>query len=89
MYQRCLFANKFACSFFSRFLSFIVSFSFYAANPESDGKRVQEFYTTMEDAIRDHPLWAGATDEEVDSALEVKVLDIVFIALLWFQLLWR
>lgn len=50
--------------------SFIVSFSFYAANPENDGKRVQEFFLTMEAAIREHPLWAGATDEEIDSALE-------------------
>ncbi|CAN6555829.1 unnamed protein product [Malus baccata var. baccata] len=50
--------------------SFIVSFSFYAANPESDGKKVQEFYATMEDNIRDHPLWAGATDQEVDCAME-------------------
>ncbi|KAK9941520.1 hypothetical protein M0R45_007225 [Rubus argutus] len=50
--------------------SFIVSFSFYAANPENDGKRVQEFFTTMEDSIRDHPLWAGATDQEVESAME-------------------
>ncbi|KAJ0024176.1 hypothetical protein Pint_06727 [Pistacia integerrima] len=50
--------------------SFIVSFSFYTANPENDGKRVQEFYLTMEGAIRDHPLWVGATEEEIDSALE-------------------
>lgn len=52
-------------------LSFIVSFSFYAPNPENDGKKVQEFFTTMETTIRDHPLWADATDEEVDSAMEV------------------
>ncbi|KAJ0087491.1 hypothetical protein Patl1_06983 [Pistacia atlantica] len=50
--------------------SFIVSFSFYTANPENDGKRVQEFYLTMECAIRDHPFWVGATEEEIDSALE-------------------
>ncbi|GKV35143.1 hypothetical protein SLEP1_g43448 [Rubroshorea leprosula] len=50
--------------------SFIVSFSFYPANPENDGKKVQEFFLTMETAIRDHPLWAGATDEEIDSAME-------------------
>ncbi|XP_062020455.1 vacuolar protein sorting-associated protein 9A-like [Rosa rugosa] len=50
--------------------SFIVSFSFYPANPENDGKRVQEFFATMEDSIRDHPLWAGATDQEVESAME-------------------
>ncbi|KAJ0087493.1 hypothetical protein Patl1_06981 [Pistacia atlantica] len=51
-------------------LRFIVSFSFYTANPENDGKRVQEFYLTMEGAIRDHTLWVGATEEEIDSALE-------------------
>ncbi|GLU06665.1 hypothetical protein SLE2022_236710 [Rubroshorea leprosula] len=50
--------------------SFIVSFSFYPANPENDGKKVQEFFLTMEAALRDHPLWAGATDEEIDSAME-------------------
>ncbi|XP_041004293.1 vacuolar protein sorting-associated protein 9A-like isoform X2 [Juglans microcarpa x Juglans regia] len=50
--------------------SFIVSSSFYAANPENDGKRVQEFYLTMEAAIREHPLWTGASEEEVDHAME-------------------
>lgn len=50
--------------------SFIVSFSFYAANPENDGKRVQDFFLTMEGAIRDHPLWADSSDAEIDNALE-------------------
>lgn len=50
--------------------SFIVSFSFYTANPENDGKKVQEFFLTMEATIRDHPLWSGATDEEVDCSME-------------------
>ncbi|XP_047320059.1 vacuolar protein sorting-associated protein 9A-like [Impatiens glandulifera] len=50
--------------------SFIVSFSFYTPNSESDGKRLQEFLETMEATIRDHTLWAGATEEEVDSAVE-------------------
>ncbi|XP_028806016.1 vacuolar protein sorting-associated protein 9A-like [Neltuma alba] len=50
--------------------SFIVSFSFYPPNPENDGKRVQEFYLTMEAAIREHPLWTGATEEEIDCAME-------------------
>ncbi|XP_022718192.1 vacuolar protein sorting-associated protein 9A-like [Durio zibethinus] len=50
--------------------SFIVSFSFYAANPENDGKRIQDFFLTMEAAIRDHPLWTGASDAEIDNALE-------------------
>lgn len=50
--------------------SFIVSFSFNNANPETDGKRVQEFFMTMESAIKDHPLWANATIEAIDSAME-------------------
>ncbi|XP_057973983.1 vacuolar protein sorting-associated protein 9A-like isoform X3 [Malania oleifera] len=50
--------------------SFIVSFSFYAANPENDGKRLQDFLLTMEATIMDHPLWVGATEEEIDSAIE-------------------
>ncbi|GFZ09694.1 hypothetical protein Acr_21g0002930 [Actinidia rufa] len=53
--------------------SFIVSFSFYLANPENDGKRLQDFLLTMEAAIRDHPLWAGASEEEIDCAIEVIV----------------
>ncbi|KAK4760639.1 hypothetical protein SAY87_005532 [Trapa incisa] len=49
---------------------FIVSFSFYAPNPENDGKRVQEFYLAMENSIRDHPLWSGASEEEIDYSIE-------------------
>lgn len=54
--------------------SFIVSFSFSTANPENDGKRLQDFLLTMETSIRDHPLWDGASEEEIDSAIEVIVL---------------
>ncbi|PPR94709.1 hypothetical protein GOBAR_AA25966 [Gossypium barbadense] len=50
--------------------SFIVSFSYTASNPETNGKRIQEFFQTMEDAIRDHPLWASSSDDETDNALE-------------------
>lgn len=50
--------------------SFIVSFSFQAANSENDSKRLQEFLLTMETTIKDHPLWASATEEEIDNALE-------------------
>uniref|UniRef100_A0A2P2JX98 Vacuolar protein sorting-associated protein 9A-like isoform X2 n=1 Tax=Rhizophora mucronata TaxID=61149 RepID=A0A2P2JX98_RHIMU len=50
--------------------SFIVSFSFYAANPDNDGEKVQDYFSKMEDAIVDHPLWASATNEEIDCAME-------------------
>ncbi|ERM99753.1 hypothetical protein AMTR_s00099p00124940 [Amborella trichopoda] len=50
--------------------SFIVSFSFHAADAERDGKKLQDFLLTMEAAIKDHPLWYGATEEEIDSAIE-------------------
>lgn len=50
--------------------SFIVSFSSNAPNPERDSRSVQEFLITMEEAFRAHPLWAGATEDELDSAGE-------------------
>lgn len=50
--------------------SFIVSFQFSSPNPENDSKRVQEFFSTMEAAIMEHPLWAGATDDEFDCSME-------------------
>jgi hypothetical protein len=49
-----------------------VSFSFHEPNTEGDGSKVQGFLTEMEGAIRDHPLWANATNQEIDHALEVK-----------------
>ena len=49
-----------------------MSFSFHAPNAEEDGCKVQAFFTEMESAIRDHPLWANATNQEIDHALEVK-----------------
>ncbi|PON34878.1 VPS9 domain containing protein [Parasponia andersonii] len=50
--------------------SFIVSISFYAANPENDAKKLQDFFSTMEAAIVEHPLWEAATAQEIDSAME-------------------
>ncbi|XP_042513929.1 vacuolar protein sorting-associated protein 9A-like [Macadamia integrifolia] len=50
--------------------SFIVSFSFNAVNSENDSKRFQDFLSTMETSIRDHPLWSGASEEEIDCAVE-------------------
>jgi hypothetical protein len=49
-----------------------VSFSFHEPNDEEDGSKVQTFLAEMESAIRDHPLWANATSQEIDHALEVK-----------------
>ncbi|KAL2335862.1 hypothetical protein Fmac_010308 [Flemingia macrophylla] len=50
--------------------SFIVSFSFYQPKPENDGKKVQDFFLSMEAAIRDHPLWTTASEEDIDCAME-------------------
>ncbi|URE09308.1 VPS9 [Musa troglodytarum] len=52
------------------FSSFIISFPFQTSNAEDDGKRVQDFLTMMETTIKEHPLWAHATYEEIDSAIE-------------------
>ncbi|XP_029130146.1 vacuolar protein sorting-associated protein 9A isoform X2 [Cajanus cajan] len=51
--------------------SFIVSFSFYQPKPENDGKKVQDFFLSMEAAIRDHPLWTTSSEEDIDCALEL------------------
>ncbi|KAJ3683497.1 hypothetical protein LUZ60_013724 [Juncus effusus] len=50
--------------------SFIVSFSINATDDEDSSKRVQEFLLTMENTIKDHILWANASYEEIDNAIE-------------------
>ncbi|RDY00378.1 Vacuolar protein sorting-associated protein 9A, partial [Mucuna pruriens] len=57
-------------SLISLFLFFIVSFSFYQSKPEIDGKKVQDFFLSMEAEIRDHPLWTTASEEDIDCAME-------------------
>jgi hypothetical protein len=51
--------------------SFLASLSPDEPSAEDDGARVQAFYSTMEAAFREHPLWANATHQEIDHALEV------------------
>ncbi|XP_004300426.1 PREDICTED: vacuolar protein sorting-associated protein 9A-like [Fragaria vesca subsp. vesca] len=50
--------------------SFIVSFSNDARDPERDSAAVQSFFAQMEVDFRVHPLWAGCSEEELDSAGE-------------------
>ncbi|KAJ7522457.1 hypothetical protein O6H91_18G011600 [Diphasiastrum complanatum] len=50
--------------------SFIISFLARPPDPEKDSQSVQEFYSAMEGAFRAHPLWSGATKEELESAGE-------------------
>lgn len=59
-----------AADFVKSIKSFIVSFSNKAPDPEKDSAAVQEFLATMEGAFRAHPLWAGSTEEELESAGE-------------------
>ncbi|KAG5048911.1 hypothetical protein JHK85_010014 [Glycine max] len=52
-------------------LNFIaLSFSFHQPKPENDGKRVQDFFVSMEAAIRDHSLWTTASEEDIDCAMQ-------------------
>uniref|UniRef100_A0A2N9G7K8 RABX5 catalytic core helical domain-containing protein n=1 Tax=Fagus sylvatica TaxID=28930 RepID=A0A2N9G7K8_FAGSY len=60
-----------AADFVKSIKSFIVSFSNNAPDPEKDSAAVQEFLTKMEVAFRAHPLWAGCSEEELESAGEV------------------
>ncbi|KAF2291462.1 hypothetical protein GH714_024447 [Hevea brasiliensis] len=57
-----------AADFVKSIKSFIVSFSNNAPDPEKDSSMVQEFLAKMEAAFRAHPLWAGCSDEELESA---------------------
>ncbi|KAJ8762976.1 hypothetical protein K2173_023105 [Erythroxylum novogranatense] len=59
-----------ASDFVRSIKSFIVSFSNNDPNPERDSAQVQEFLANMEKAFRAHPLWAGCSEEELDSAGE-------------------
>ncbi|KDP32736.1 hypothetical protein JCGZ_12028 [Jatropha curcas] len=59
-----------AADFVKSIKSFIVSFSNNAPDPERDSALVQDFLAKMEAAFRAHPLWAGCSDEELESAGE-------------------
>ncbi|XP_031273078.1 vacuolar protein sorting-associated protein 9A [Pistacia vera] len=59
-----------AADFVKSIKSFIVSFSNNAPDPERDSAAVQEFFSNMEAAFRAHPLWAGCSEEELESAGE-------------------
>ncbi|KAJ8773414.1 hypothetical protein K2173_028591 [Erythroxylum novogranatense] len=59
-----------ASDFVKSIKSFIVSFSNNSPDPERDSAQVQEFLSKMEMAFRAHPLWAGCSEEELDSAGE-------------------
>nr|GMD39371.1 calmodulin-binding transcription activator 5-like isoform X1 [Ipomoea batatas] len=62
--------------------SFIVSFSNNAPDPKRDSKAVQEFLGNMEAAFRAHSLWAGCSEEELESAGEVSTFFLFFL-LVW------
>ena len=59
--------------------SFIVSFSNKAPDPEKDSAAVQAFLANMEGAFRAHTLWAGSSEEELESAGEVSFLIFIFV----------
>ncbi|KAK8538721.1 hypothetical protein V6N13_009096 [Hibiscus sabdariffa] len=59
-----------AADFVKSIKRFIVSFSNNAPDPERDSAAVQAFFANMEVAFGAHPLWAGCSEEELDSAGE-------------------
>ncbi|GER40357.1 vacuolar sorting protein 9 domain [Striga asiatica] len=59
-----------AADFVKAIKSFIVSFLNNAPDAEKDSAAVQEFLGNMEMAFRAHSLWAGSTEEELESAGE-------------------
>lgn len=59
-----------ASEFVKAIKTFIVSFSNNPPDPERDSASVQQFLANMEAAFRAHSLWAGRSEEELDSAGE-------------------
>ncbi|XP_015690192.2 vacuolar protein sorting-associated protein 9A-like isoform X2 [Oryza brachyantha] len=59
-----------AAGLFHSIRNFLASLSQGEPNAEEGGARVQAFFAEMEAAIRDHPLWANASNQEIDNALE-------------------
>ncbi|KAK1302216.1 Vacuolar protein sorting-associated protein 9A [Acorus calamus] len=59
-----------AADFVKSIKSFIVSFTNRVPDPERDSVSVQEFLASMEGAFRSHSLFAGCTEEELESAGE-------------------
>ncbi|KAL7155981.1 hypothetical protein ABFS83_03G112500 [Erythranthe nasuta] len=59
-----------AAEFVKGIKSFIVSFLNNAPDAERDSAAVQEFLGNMETAFRAHSLWAGSSEEELESAGE-------------------
>ncbi|KAK9758208.1 hypothetical protein RND81_01G215500 [Saponaria officinalis] len=59
-----------AAEFVKAIKSFIVSSANSPPDPEKDSAAVQQFLSNMEAAFRAHPLWAGCSDEELESAGE-------------------
>ncbi|KAL0326265.1 UNVERIFIED_CONTAM: Vacuolar protein sorting-associated protein 9A [Sesamum radiatum] len=59
-----------AAEFVKAIKSFIVSFLNNAPDAEKDSTAVQEFLGNMEATFRAHSLWAGSSEEELESAGE-------------------
>ncbi|KAK1368976.1 Vacuolar protein sorting-associated protein 9A [Heracleum sosnowskyi] len=59
-----------ASDFVKSIKTFIVSFLNNAPDPERDSAAVQDFQSNMEAAFRAHSLWAGCSEEELESAGE-------------------
>lgn len=59
-----------AAEFVKAIKSFIVSFSNNAPDPDRDSAAVQAFLAKMEADFKAHPLWAGCSEEELESAGE-------------------
>ncbi|XP_052190743.1 vacuolar protein sorting-associated protein 9A-like [Diospyros lotus] len=59
-----------AADFVKAIKSFIVSFANNSPDPERDSAAVQEFLSNMEAAFGAHSLWAGCSEEELESAGE-------------------
>ncbi|WZZ61441.1 hypothetical protein YC2023_061548 [Brassica napus] len=56
--------------------SFIVSFLNNESDPEKDSAAVQDFFSKMEAAFMAHPIWSGCSEDELDSAGDVRSREV-------------
>ncbi|KAF5184350.1 Vacuolar protein sorting-associated protein 9a [Thalictrum thalictroides] len=66
-----------ASDFVKSIKSFMVSILNNPPDPEKDSAAFQEFLAKMEGAFRAHSLWAGCSEEELESAGEVSCFSFI------------
>ncbi|XP_073110526.1 uncharacterized protein [Elaeis guineensis] len=63
---------------FSDFLNWMRHRASSAYSVRAIKRKLQDFLVTTESAVKEHPLWAHAPDEEIDSVIEAQIPDVPY-----------